>query len=172
MIDPTAFVHPGAEVDDSVSIGARTKVWQFATVIRGTILGDDCSVGAGACLDGPHFGDGCVISPGVDMGPGFRIGNGVFIGPHVVLFNDFWPRAHKRGFDYEGLRDGSIICVIIKDGASLGAGVKVNPGITIGKSAMVASGAIVKTNVPENCLYTVDDKIRAFRREPKRMKSC
>ena len=170
MIDPTAFIHPHAWVEGSM-IGARTKVWQFATIIRGTVLGDDCSVGAGACLDGPHFGDRCVISPGVDMGPGFRIGDDVFVGPHVVLCNDMWPRAHKTGFDYEGLRDGSIVCVVIEDGASLGVRATVLPGITIGKNAMIASHAVVKTNVPDNCLYTADDKIRAFHREPRRMVS-
>ena len=170
MIDSTAFVHPNACVEGA-KVGSETKIWQFATVIRGTILGDRCSVGAGACLDGAHFGNDCVISPGVDMGPGFRIGNSVFIGPHVVLCNDMWPRAHKKGFDYKALRDGSIICVVIEDGASLGVRATVLPGITIGKNAMIASHAVVKTNVPDNSLYTADDNIRAFHREPRPMVS-
>jgi hypothetical protein len=33
MIDHNAFVHPKAHVEDA-SLGARTKVWQFASVIR------------------------------------------------------------------------------------------------------------------------------------------
>lgn len=155
MIQPDAFIHPKAHVEDSI-IGAGSKVWQFASVIRGTVLGRDCSVGAGACLDGPIFGDRCIVSPFVDIGPGFLIANDVFIGPSVVLCNDAWPRVEKTGWDAEMLKDGRCVAVIIEDGASLGAHAVVMPGVRIGARAMVAANATVTHDVPADHLWTRD----------------
>lgn len=155
MIDPTAVIHPKAHVEGS-TIGARTKVWQFASVIRGTVLGEDCTVAAGACLDGPVFGDRCIISPFVDMGPGFRVGNDVFIGPHVVLCNDVWPAVDKTGWDVEMLKDGRCVCVIVEDGASIGAHAVVMPGVRIGARAMIAANATVTRDVPADHIWTRD----------------
>ena len=44
----------------------------------------------------------------------------------------------------------------IEDGASLGAGVVVLPGIVIGNDAMIAAGAVVTQNVPASHLYKRD----------------
>jgi UDP-3-O-[3-hydroxymyristoyl] glucosamine N-acyltransferase len=160
MIDETAFIHPLACVDDSVSIGPRCKVWQFSTVIRGTVLGMDCSVASCVTLDGPQIGARCIVSPGVDIGPGFLIGDDVFIGPNVVLCNDAWPRAHKRGWDANELRglsspmgrEAPAYAVIVENGASIGANATVLPGVRIGARAMVAAGAVVSRDVPPDCL--------------------
>jgi carbonic anhydrase/acetyltransferase-like protein (isoleucine patch superfamily) len=59
------------------------------------VLGADCNVASGATLDGPVFGDRCIISQGVAMGPGFLIGDDVFIGPNVTVCNDRWPRTTR-----------------------------------------------------------------------------
>lgn len=156
MIHPTAFVHPKAHVEDS-TIGPRCKVWQFASVIRGTVLGSDCNVASGATLDGPVFGDRCIVSPGVDIGPGFLIGSDVFIGPNVVLCNDRWPRVDKAGFDIEALR--ATPTVIVQDGASIGANAVVLPGVVIGAGAMIAAGAVVNRSVPAGALFRRDGRI-------------
>lgn len=43
MIDESADLHPWAEIGRDVVIGSRTRVWQFASVIRcGAMIGDDC----------------------------------------------------------------------------------------------------------------------------------
>lgn len=172
MSDP--FIHPMAVVDDSVSIGAGSKVWQFATVIRGAVLGSDCVVAATACLDGPTIGDRCIVSPGVDMGPGFVIGDDVFLGPHVVLCNDYWPRTHKQGFDYDALRSGEVVCIRIGNGSSIGAGARIMPGVTIGQGCMVAANAVVTGNVPDCCIWRQDGEIRAIRDEHRieRVRAC
>ena len=104
MIEIGAFVHPRALVDESVQIGPRTKVWQFATVIQGTEIGEGCTIGACATLSGPRIGDRCKISSGVVMGPGFWIGDDVFLGPNVVLANDMWPEVSTEGYDDTMLR--------------------------------------------------------------------
>ncbi|MEJ8571246.1 DapH/DapD/GlmU-related protein [Microbaculum marinum] len=148
MIDPSAFVHSKAHVDPECSVGKRTRIWQFATVIRGTELGADCNVASCATLDGPIFGDRCIICPGVHIGPGFLIGNDCFIGPNVVLCNDRWPRVDKDGFDMEALRAGGY-AVVLRDGASIGANAVVLPGVVIGRNALVGAGAVASRNVPD-----------------------
>lgn len=162
MIHETAFIHPKAHVE-GVTIGARTKVWQFSTIIRGTVLGEDCNVASNVTLDGPRFGDRCIICPGVDMGPGFLIGNDVFIGPNVVICNDAWPRTHKDGWsraDFEHAANGwyglepARWAVIVEDGASIGANAVILPGVIIGKGAMVGAGVTVSRDVPAGHLMT------------------
>jgi len=132
LIHQTAFIHPLAHVDGA-TIGARTKVWQFASITRGTVLGEDCSVSPFAMLDGSVYGDRVIISGGVMAGAGFKVGSDVFLGPNVVLANDCWPFASKDGYRDDLLRNGEHWAVIIEDGAAIGAGAVILPGITIGK---------------------------------------
>lgn len=163
LIDPTAFVHPLAFVDGA-TVGARTRIWQFASVIRGTHLGADCNVASAATLDGPVFGDRCIVCQGVAMGPGFLIGSDVFIGPNVTICNDRWPTPAKQGFDIDRLRDGNW-AVIIGNGASVGANAVVLPGVMIGERAMVAAGAVASRDVPADHLLARDGSMIAIRDE-------
>lgn len=157
MIDPSAFVHRLAHVEGA-TVGPRTKIWQFASIIRGTVLGADCNVASGAMLDGPKFGDRCIICQNVAMGLGFLVGDDVFIGPNVVVCNDRWPRAHKDGFSLDGFEEG-MFTVIIGNGASIGAGAIVLPGVIIGARSMIAAGAVVECDVPEDTLHRRDGSL-------------
>lgn len=143
-IDPTAVVHRLAVTDGVGRIGARTKVWQFASVIRGAVLGDDCVVASGACFDGSMAGDRVILCHNLAAGPGFVLGNDVFIGPNVTLCNDAWPRAHKRGFDVGAIKAS----IVIEDGATVCANAVVLPGVRIGRGAMVGAGIVCAKNVP------------------------
>lgn len=147
-----SWIHPLAHVEGA-EIGPGCKVWQFASVTGGTVLGADCSVSPFAMLHGPRFGDRCVVSGGVMMGPGFEIGNDCFIGPNVVLCNDAYPWADKTGWDAEALKEGRCIAVRIEDGASIGAGAVILAGVTVGKGAMVAAGAVCDRSVPASHLF-------------------
>lgn len=159
MIDPTAFIHEKAHVEDA-TIGARTKVWQFASILKGTIIGADCSVGAGAVLTGPIFGDGCKISSGVVMGPGFLIGDRVFVGPHCVLANDVFPAADPDGYDETLLRSGAAFAVVVGNDVMIGSHVTVLPGVRIGNGAVLAAGSVVSRDVPDGMVWTRDERVR------------
>lgn len=169
-IHPLAYIHPKAHVEDS-EIGAGSRVWQFATVIRGTRLGIDCTVASGATLDGPWFGDRCIISPGVDIGPGFEIGDDCFIGPNVVLCNDAWPLVSKEGWTDKPFRSGSLT-IRIGDQSSIGANATVLPGVSIGDGCMIAAGAVVDRHVMPGHLFKRSGEIVEIDtgRMPKRMK--
>lgn len=156
MIHEKAFIHPKAHVENS-TIGARTKVWQFATVVLGTTLGEDCTVGACATLSGSSFGDRVKISSGVVMGPGFLVGNDVFIGPNVVLANDMWPSFSMEGYDDETLRSGLKYCVIVEDGVSIGANSVILPGVTLRKGSVVAAGSRVTRDLPADSVWRAEN---------------
>lgn len=155
MIDITAQVHPRAHVEDSW-VGPRTRIWQFATVVRGTRLGADCTVGAGAVLSGPIFGDGCKVSSGVIMGPGFLVGDRCFLGPHCVFANDVYPSVDMEGYDERLLRSGTAFSITVGNDVMIGSHVTILPGVRIGDGAVLAAGAVVSRNVQANTVWKRD----------------
>lgn len=163
----TAQIHPLAFVDDTVSIGKGTRIWQFASVIRGTRLGENCNVASGATLDGPRFGNRCIICHNVAMGPGFWFGDDVFVGPNVTICNDAWPATHTRGFDQAALRAGyaPFVTVRVGDGVAIGANAVVLPGVVIGNHAVVAAGAVVDRAIPADHLLRRSGEIVSIRPE-------
>lgn len=142
-----AFIHTKAHVEGA-HIGARVKVWQFASVLRGAVLGEDCVVGSCSVVDAAHVGDRCKIGHGAQLHPGTRIGNDVFVGPGVIFCNDAWPRVAVDGFDAVGLLSGDVVTTQVMDGATVGAGCVILPGVVIGVGAVVAAGVNLRRSVP------------------------
>jgi acetyltransferase-like isoleucine patch superfamily enzyme len=171
----TAFIHERAEVDATVSIGAGTKVWQFASVIRYAEIGEGCTIAANAVFDGSKIGDRSIVSSHCAIGPGFMIGSDVFIGPSVTFCNDRFPATNKENFHPE-LLTTDLITIRVKDGASIGANVVLLPGIVIGCKAMIAAHATVNCDVPDDHMFCRDGSIVKIKPEwrEKRMKpaSC
>lgn len=75
---------------------------------------------------------------------GITIEDDVLIGPKVNLITENHPLNPK---DRKGL-----ICksILIKKNAWIGANATILPGVTIGENAVVASGAVVSKDVPDN----------------------
>lgn len=44
MIDPTAFIHDKALVDNGAVIGANTRIWGFTHILAGARIGADCNI--------------------------------------------------------------------------------------------------------------------------------
>jgi len=168
VIHPDAYVHPKARVDGA-SVGARSRVWQFASVIRGAVVGEDCNIATGACLDGSQIGDRCILGHNVAMGPGFRVFDDVFIGPQVTLCNDAWPRALKEGFDVSRFNPVTY-AIIIESRASIGANSVILPGVRIGWNAMIAAGSVVTKDVPASGLWRGRELVGMIERERTRMR--
>lgn len=150
------FVHPLAVVDLAVAIGAGTRVWQFASVIRGAKIGAGCNIASCAIVDGAMVGNSCLIGHGAQLHPGTMVGNDVFIGPGAICCNDQWPRVAKGGFDAEALFSGARSTVIVDDGAVIGAGAIVLPGFRVGPGAMVAAGVVCDRDVPAGTVLRRD----------------
>ncbi len=39
-----AHIHPHALVDDGAKIGAGSRIWAFAHILSGAVVGDDCNI--------------------------------------------------------------------------------------------------------------------------------
>lgn len=155
-----ATIHPFAVVDPGVVLGEGTVIRQFASVTGITVMGRDCRVSPFAMLHGPKFGDRCVVSAGVAMGPGFIVGDDVFIGHNVTFANDAWPRVERTGWDVEALTEGHSVAIRVEDGASIGANAVILPGVTIGAGAMIAAGAVVTRDVLPGLLWRRDGLVQ------------
>ena len=140
------FVHPSSYVDDGVSIGEGTKVWHFCHIQRGAVIGRNCSLGQNVNI-GSHvrIGDGCRLQNNVSVYEGVELGDNVFCGPSCVFTNVVTPRAH---FPVHGVYARTRVC----EGASLGANCTVVCGHTVGRSALVAAGAVVTRDVKDYAL--------------------
>ena len=143
---PDFFVHPSSYVDDGVTIGAGTKIWHFCHVQSGAVIGRNCSLGQNVNIaNNVRIGDGVRIQNNVSVYEGVELEDNVFCGPSCVFTNVTTPRAH---FPAHGVYVRTRVC----EGASLGANSTVVCGHTIGRSALVAAGAVVTRDVKDYAL--------------------
>lgn len=139
------FIHPTADVQTK-NIGAQTRIWQFAVVLRGAIIGKNCNINSHTFIeDDVVIGNNVTVKCGVYLWNGIRIENNVFIGPNVTFTNDKYPRSKQYPNAFQ--------TTILKAGASIGANATILGGITIGKNVMIGAGSVVTKNVPDNELW-------------------
>lgn len=146
MIDPTAFVHVSAFVDDDVEIGAGSKIWHFVHVLPGTVIGQNCILGQNV-MAGPDvsIADGCKIQNNVALYKGVTLEQDVFCGPSCVFTNVLTPRANVE-------RKDEFAQTLVKHGATIGANATIVCGNTLGQYCTVAAGAVVTKDVPDFAL--------------------
>jgi UDP-2-acetamido-3-amino-2,3-dideoxy-glucuronate N-acetyltransferase len=143
---PRYFAHSTVVIDQPCEIGEGTKIWHFSHIMEGATVGPACNIG-----------QNCVISPGVRIGKNVKIQNNVavytgveleddvFCGPSMVFTNVVNPRSHvSRRSEYQK--------TLVRRGATLGANSTVVCGLTIGRYAFVAAGAVVTRDVPNYAL--------------------
>lgn len=157
-------VHPSADVSDSAELGAGTRVWHQVQVRERAVIGRECILGKSSYVDaGVRIGNRCKLQNGVFVYHGFDLEDGVFLGPGVMLLNDKHPRAINPDGSLKSDSDWTVSKGLIKTGASLGGGVIALPGVTIGRFAMVGSGAVVTRDVPDHgIVYGNPAKLRGF----------
>ncbi len=144
---PSYFAHPSAVIDEGVEIGAGSKIWHFSHVLAGSRLGEGCNLGQNVVV-GPKvtLGKGCKVQNNVSLYQGVTLEDHVFCGPSCVFTNDLTPRAK-----YPKGRAG-YLKTLVREGASIGANATIVCGITIGRWALIGSGAVVTKDVPDHAL--------------------
>src|SRR5579863_4483559 len=96
MIDSTAFIHRHALIDPDVRIGGGTRVWAFAHVVKGAVVGEDCNICDHTFIEGKvRLGNRVTLKSGVYLWDGVVAEDGVFIGPAAVFVNDLRPRSRS-----------------------------------------------------------------------------
>jgi acetyltransferase-like isoleucine patch superfamily enzyme len=122
-----------------VDIGPRTSVFGRLTI-----------TGEGSVRKRLHIGADCIINSPLflDLSAEIWIGDRVSIGHHgvfVTAHHDVGPPDFRAGTNIPRP-------IRVDDGCWIAARSTILPGITIGKSSIVASGALVAENVPSNVL--------------------
>lgn len=141
------FVHGSSYVDDGVQIGKETKIWHFSHIQKGSKIGENCSLGQNVNIsNNVIIGNSVKIQNNVSVYEGVEIEDYVFCGPSCVFTNDLTPRSKypKGSAGYKK--------TILKYGASVGANATIVCGHTVGRWAMIASGAVVTKDVKDYAL--------------------
>jgi acetyltransferase-like isoleucine patch superfamily enzyme len=145
-------VHPTAEIEDGVEIGAGTAIWSGVHVRGpGTRIGDECIIGERTYVAyGVEIGDRVKINAGAYVCTGVTVEDGVLVGAGVVFTNDRYPRATSP--DLRALQpsgpDDRTLPTLVEAGASIGAGSVIGCDLVVGRFAMVGMGAVVTRSVP------------------------
>jgi len=117
----------GAEIDESTTVFVPffTNFGRFISLGKNVFINHACSF--------------------LDMG-GITIEDDVLIGPKVNLITENHPLnpANRKTLVAKP--------IVIKRNAWLGAGVTILPGVTVGENAVVAAGAVVSRDVPDNTI--------------------
>lgn len=137
-----------ARLGEGIVFEDGVRIWHPETIE----IGDGVYVGHGTMLKGYHSSR-MVIGPGTWIGQmcflhsagGIVIGSNVGIGPGVRIVTSVH-RLDQR--DRPILHsDLSFRPVSIRDGADIGVGAVILPGVTIGEGAQVGAGAVVADDV-------------------------
>ena len=124
-------------ISDSVRLGENVVVRDFVN-LYGCDIGDNTRIGAFVEIQkGATIGRNCKISSHTFICEGVTIEDEVFIGHGVTFTNDLFPRATTDGGRPQESSDWSCIPTRVRRGASIGSGVTVLCGVTIGSRAMV-----------------------------------
>ena len=157
------FKHPTALVE-SQNIGQGTRIWAFAHILKGAVIGNNCNIGDHCFIEsGVNIGDNITIKNSTSIWEGVTVEKNVFIGPNVVFTNDLMPRSPRLLLVADRYKDKEwLVKTLIREGASIGANAIILCGLKIGKYAMIGAGTLVTKDVPDYSLvYGIPGRIKA-----------
>ena len=126
-------------ISEKAKLGKNVSVWHFTYIGDNTEIGDNVKIGSLVHIDyDVKIGENTKIEGSAYIPPMSVIGKNVFIGPAAALTNDPYPMCDK------------MVGVTIEDGAIIGSRAVIKAGVTIGKNSVVAMGAVVVRDVPED----------------------
>jgi acetyltransferase-like isoleucine patch superfamily enzyme len=138
-------IHPLSDVQTN-SIGENTSIWQFAVILPGAVIGDDCNINAHCFIENHvKIGNRVTIKCGVYIWDGITIEDDVFVGPSVTFVNNNHPRSKVYPAEHVG--------PYIEKGASIGANSTILGEIRLGRYSMIGAGSVLTKNVPNNTLW-------------------
>ena len=140
------FVHESSYIDEPCEIGEGTKIWHFSHIMAGSRIGRHCNIGQNVVVSpSVYIGENVKIQNNVSVYTGVILEDDVFCGPSMVFTNVVNPRSHiSRKNEYK--------TTLVQQGATIGANATIVCGVTIGRYAFVAAGAVVTKDVPNYAL--------------------
>lgn len=140
-MDNAYFVHSSAIVDEGASIGKGSRIWHWTHVCSGAVIGEQCSLGQNVFVGNKVIiGSNVKIQNNVSVYDNVTLEDDVFCGPSMVFTNVYNPRsAISRKDEYRS--------TVVRRGATLGANCTIVCGVTIGRYAFIAAGAVINKDV-------------------------
>jgi UDP-2-acetamido-3-amino-2,3-dideoxy-glucuronate N-acetyltransferase len=143
-------VHPTAIIEENVSLGLGTSVWDNVHIRSQTAIGEECIIGEKTYIAyGVKIGRRVKINNHVSICTKVTIEDGVMISAGTVFTNDRFPRATTP--DLKQLRssepDEETLPTLVRSGATIGAGSVIGNDLSIGRFAMVGMGSVVTKSV-------------------------
>ncbi len=147
------MIHKTAEISYKAVVASDVNIWHNAQIRENAKIGNNCIIGKNVYIDHDVvIGNNVKIQNNALIYFGSTIEDGVFIGPHVCLTNDKTPRAITKDGKLKEDGDWETGKILVKKGASIGAGSIILPNVTIGQFAMVGAGSVVTKDVPDYAL--------------------
>jgi UDP-2-acetamido-3-amino-2,3-dideoxy-glucuronate N-acetyltransferase len=148
----TIRVHPTAIVEEDVSLGEGTSVWDNVHIRHSATIGRECIIGEKSYIAyGVRVGHRVKINAFVYICNAVTIEDGVMISAGTIFTNDRFPRATTP--DLKRLRpstpDEHTLPTLVREGATIGAGCVIGNDLVIGRFAMVGMGSLVTKSVPD-----------------------
>jgi acetyltransferase-like isoleucine patch superfamily enzyme len=138
----------GIRISPDVKLGRDVKICGFVN-LYGCEIGDETKIGTFVEIQkGASIGSRCKISSHTFICEGVTIESGVFVGHGVTFINDRHPRATNEDGTLQTDADWNCQRTLVKKGATIGSGVTLLGGITIGENALVGAGSVVTRDVP------------------------
>ena len=139
---PTIIVTP------DVKLGKNVRLFAFVN-LYGCEIGDDTRIGTFVEVQkNARIGQRCKISSHTFICEGVVIEDEVFVGHGVTFINDMFPRATTDAGSLQSEADWACVTTLVKRGASIGSGVTILGGVTIGERAIIGAGSMVTRDVP------------------------
>lgn len=106
------------------------------------------------------IGDDVIIGPNCTFIDNERIiiGSCIMFAPNVQIYTSYHPILPEERYIFERDENDPIYyntCaepVEIKNGAWIGGGVIILPGVTIGENSIIGAGSVVNRSIPDNCV--------------------
>jgi acetyltransferase-like isoleucine patch superfamily enzyme len=139
---------PHRQIASDVKVGKGVRIFGF-TNLYGCEIGDDTKIGAFVEIQkGVRIGSRCKVSSHTFICEGVTLEDEVFVGHSVTFINDLYPRSTTEDGELQTEADWKCVPTRIEKGASIGSGVTLLCGITVGSKAVIGAGSVVTRDVP------------------------
>ncbi len=150
-----ARIHPTAIVEPGVVLGDDTAVWDGVHIRGPALIGRECIIGEKTYIAyGVTIGDRVKINAHVYLCTGVTLERGVMIAAGVIFTNDRYPRACDPDTGELATSEPTedTLHTVVHEGATIGAGCVIGPGLEIGRYAMIGMGSVLAGHVPQHAL--------------------
>jgi acetyltransferase-like isoleucine patch superfamily enzyme len=113
-------------------IGDATRIGSFVEIQKNAVVGARCK-----------------ISSHTFICEGVTLDDEVFVGHGVMFINDLYPRATNEDGSVKTDSDWDLVPTTVRRRAGIGSNATILAGISIGESALIGAGAVVRNDVPD-----------------------